>query len=1439
MDKKKAIKIVTASTIAASAFVTANPYAFEASTSVDAVVKNAKTAMKGAYLAYNEVVKTGKLVDVKVVQEAIKKADAEYKKAVAEVKKNGGKKKDALLADLDATYKTYVTNGAKKYVAAYPALTALSKVEKLVSDAIATKDLAKVKAAYDRLVSEVKKAQNATKAVYGSDARAAFVKSANATIASLQNDTTAYVALTKAQDALSKEDFATAQAMLDKAAASLEKATSLKAELTALNDTVKASFEEKAGAVKEVSAVADVTVNEGEKVTLPEKVEVTLKNGKKVEKAVTWESKDLTKPGEYTLNGTFEGTELKATVKVVVKEVAPKVESVSANNNANETVTLKGKVTGAEKVTVVVKDKDNKEVAKNENVEVKDGEFSFTTGVLKAGDYTYSVVAVKGDKSSEAKAGTVTVANVRPTIEKVEVLNAKQIKVTFSEEVNETEAIDTQNYTIVVKSNGTSKALTTDSTAVLSADKKSVTITLGSTDLTAFATSAGLLPVDYLLFVDNSSAAIKDLSGNTVVTNSNVAFTGTTAPDTQAPVIETVSFNKGTGVLTINFNEDVKLSDSDVNELGISFTNGTDSVALVDADYSGTANGRTVTITLSADTLTKVKALTGTLSVKLAAGAFKDLNDNSIAEVTKAVTLTAPPEVQSVAYNSVTDRLVVTFDKTVKLSSVDLTKFAITGKTSSGASVNQSLSSGTVIVTAADSNTLELIPTEAQREAIETIRTDAKLVLTAGAVQDTNSVNSVAQTVNATVSNEVPTIVSAEYDANTNKLKVKFSEKVDKDTVAGAKFTVYGDGASLGTLTGITVDELANSDTMTFTLTGSTDVTATEVESVSDKSTLKVFTNDTNAVLDEGDDAVAKGSAETATQITYKDTAALGFVSQSAHSKNQIKVKFDAKISKDSLNTATVKVFVDGTNKSVEVPVTSVELLSDEQTVFINTGSNLSSGVSYVVEVTGVKNKYGSTATDKLTTSAFSGSSVNGSAPVLVQPSLSALTGNVNAPLIDADGSQNISAGDKFKLVFDQPVKFDSTKTLSAADFALTGGVSPSLGSNFTVVPGEYANEVYVVLGSSPSLSLGTTTVDLASNDYIVSKNGVAATAVVAGDYALQLPTDATAAKIKSAVYNDANSNGVIDANDTLTVQFDKAINTSTLSNINHADLAFSSGPVTLSNPTLSGNDTLVFTITGVTTPFTVGTTTLDVAGSNDIINSWGVPAAGVAAADEVKITSNDKTAPTLVSAVYKDNGTPGNDTDDTIVLTFSESVNATTASIAIGQFAFANGLAPSAVTAVKTGDKEITLDITNASGMDITPGYTTIKIAGSANQYIKDASGNAAVATAPITITAGTADTTAPTVVSVTRVSATTVDVRFSEAVDQTTAEGAAYTISTAASGDTETFTSATLLSDGKTVRVVFSGANIVAGDDVTVPNTVEDLAGNTVTTATVDVSN
>jgi len=92
-----------------------------------------------------------------------------------------------------------------------------------------------------------------------------------------------------------------------------------------------------APAPESIKPIDDITVDEGTKledVKLPEKVTVVYSDKSEKEASVKWDTSklDLSKPDTYKLEGTVDGTELKASVNVVVKAVAPKVESVSAIN---------------------------------------------------------------------------------------------------------------------------------------------------------------------------------------------------------------------------------------------------------------------------------------------------------------------------------------------------------------------------------------------------------------------------------------------------------------------------------------------------------------------------------------------------------------------------------------------------------------------------------------------------------------------------------------------------------------------------------------------------------------------------------------------------------------------------------------------------------------------------------------------------------------------------------------------------------------------------------------------------------------------------------------------------------------------------------------------------------------------------------------------------
>ncbi|WP_456273186.1 Ig-like domain-containing protein [Bacillus sp. AK031] len=90
--------------------------------------------------------------------------------------------------------------------------------------------------------------------------------------------------------------------------------------------------------VTEVSAIDAITVTEGGEVTLPEVVGVTYSDDSTEEVAVSWDTAelDVETPGTYTLTGTIEGTDLTASVDVVVENVLEIAEVTAVNTTTVE-----------------------------------------------------------------------------------------------------------------------------------------------------------------------------------------------------------------------------------------------------------------------------------------------------------------------------------------------------------------------------------------------------------------------------------------------------------------------------------------------------------------------------------------------------------------------------------------------------------------------------------------------------------------------------------------------------------------------------------------------------------------------------------------------------------------------------------------------------------------------------------------------------------------------------------------------------------------------------------------------------------------------------------------------------------------------------------------------------------------------------------------------
>ncbi len=166
MNKKKAIKVVTATAIAASAFTAVAPAQSEAAVSVKSQVSASQKAMKKPYITYT---KDGKLVSASVVKKQIAAAKSAQAKANSVIKnsKSSAKAKKAYYAQVKA-YSIYITR-AQWYVNAITLNTRAE--EKALAAALEGGNVEEVTTARAALNSKLYKYNKAVAKVYSKTVR--------------------------------------------------------------------------------------------------------------------------------------------------------------------------------------------------------------------------------------------------------------------------------------------------------------------------------------------------------------------------------------------------------------------------------------------------------------------------------------------------------------------------------------------------------------------------------------------------------------------------------------------------------------------------------------------------------------------------------------------------------------------------------------------------------------------------------------------------------------------------------------------------------------------------------------------------------------------------------------------------------------------------------------------------------------------------------------------------------------------------------------------------------------------------------------------------------------------------------------------------------------------------------------------------------------------
>jgi trimeric autotransporter adhesin len=219
--KKKAIKIASATAIAASAFVATAPGQIEAASNIDTVVSQAVTQMKKAYHTYSDITAQGKFANISDVYAQYNLAKKQYKAARDLTIRTGGDRKDARLALLDTTYNEYIAKRVITYIDAYNYATTLAAKTKNLEAAVKAVDLDKSEAGYHDVSRELNSRTVILDRVYGRTTRellrSTFKADAEVLVKSIRHEITVKMAVDDAEEALDNNNMPAANTAIDKA----------------------------------------------------------------------------------------------------------------------------------------------------------------------------------------------------------------------------------------------------------------------------------------------------------------------------------------------------------------------------------------------------------------------------------------------------------------------------------------------------------------------------------------------------------------------------------------------------------------------------------------------------------------------------------------------------------------------------------------------------------------------------------------------------------------------------------------------------------------------------------------------------------------------------------------------------------------------------------------------------------------------------------------------------------------------------------------------------------------------------------------------------------------------------------------------------------------------------------------------------------------------
>ncbi|WP_032076133.1 Ig-like domain-containing protein [Clostridium drakei] len=556
-----------------------------------------------------------------------------------------------------------------------------------------------------------------------------------------------------------------------------------------------------------------------------------------------------------------------------------------------------------------------------------------------------------------------------PEIKNVEIRDDQHIVIHFSEKMDASAAPSTTVFNTYefTKISDQTKLIgnvgdTADQTGVLaalSADKKSVTLTLGQK----------MVPATYTLKV-KTGAAVKDIQNNAnykVYPGTEVTVTPTAdqLTDKTAPAMTKAEYDSSTKQLKLTFDSAVK--DSTFAQANVLF--GGIALTASDVIIDTTPDDNVLTIQLSDATAAKLNLASGAnVELKAVDGqSLADANGNEVSG-TMAVSLQTPPTLADAtatgtSFDEASRVLTIKFNEPVKL--VDASLITLDNQ----ADVAQALSKAndTIVAGTDGTDTIKIQLSKATYDNIsDNTGKTIGLVVGAGAVKDlSDTPNKAISKVEVAYAQDTTAPVfattgAATFNNRTGELVLSFSKPVIEtvSTEANVKITD-------GTVTKSLADLKAGGGSVVVKDNTITVKVGTELANVKGwfdaGSKVIVFTTADGDVIDyaaNGLKAIASTDAK-APVVTLKDEIAPQIVTPNAVgtlSSTKFSLKFNEAMDATSANTAANYKVYDQQNDKY-IACTAVQLQSDNQTVVLTFAEALTvpNNDNYKIYVNNVK----------------------------------------------------------------------------------------------------------------------------------------------------------------------------------------------------------------------------------------------------------------------------------------------------------------------------------------------------------------------------------------------------------------------------------------------------------------------------------------------------